>query len=172
MASPWPAGGLSGPRAIRALAAMAERSMPLPCWGSGSTAASSLPVTRMATRGCRKTSGLARPSRARVPMTPALTTVPARAGTSPRDSSSPWRQMLRAAPAPRRMWTVVPRRTVSSSMTTPVAPTGRGAPVMIRQAVPGRTTAAQTAPAGMSPISRRATGQSDEAPATSAAMTA
>ena len=61
---------------------------------------------------------------------------------------------------------------VHSTGTTASAPSGSGAPVMIRTAPPGASAAGRDEPAAASPATGSTTGASAQAPATSAARTA
>jgi len=65
-----------------------------------------------------------------------------------------------------------PSTDVSSTITMASAPSGAGAPVMIRMASPGPTGTVGAFPAGSSATTRRRTGASGVAPAVSAARTA
>src|SRR5439155_991297 len=68
--------------------------------------------------------------------------------------------------------TASPSRSVYSTITTASAPSGIGAPVMIRMASPSPTGCSGARPAGSSPATARRTGASGPAPAVSAASTA
>jgi hypothetical protein len=61
---------------------------------------------------------------------------------------------------------------VRSTGTTASAPSGIGAPVMIRATLPGASGGTSVRPAGMSVATGSTTGASSDAPASSAARTA
>ncbi len=79
---------------------------------------------------------------------------------------------LTVAPLPRGSCPVSGHLSVSSTGTTASAPSGNGAPVMMRAVSPGPTAASDTVPAGMSVTTRNVTGVSGLAPAVSAVRTA
>ncbi len=107
--------------------------------------ASSSPVTSTATRGRRAQASRPRPTDAATPSSAGPSTVPRRRTTSPARTSSPARRTLSpSSDASTR--TRSPARSVRSTGTTAVAPSGTAAPVEMRIAVPG--PAGRRRPAG------------------------
>ena len=95
-------------------------------------------------------------------------TVPAASTTSPARTSSPARRTASPAATVLAIRTRSPVDSVSSTMTTASAPSGSGAPVMMRSAWPASTARSAAKPAARTPMASSSTG----APSVSAARTA
>ncbi|GAO05621.1 hypothetical protein PSR1_04536 [Anaeromyxobacter sp. PSR-1] len=150
---------MGSPPASRTAAASARpfesTSSPGPGTLPGGT--SSSPVGRIATLGRRRTTSSARPIPAASPTAPGSTTVPAAIATAPAARSEPRARTKRPGSAARRNTAALPARRTSSCISTASAPSGSGAPVKIRQQLPGGSAAAAGRPAYTSnAIGRRA----------------
>ena len=126
--------------------------------GVSSTSTSSAPVERIATRGRRCTTTVARPTDASTPTSAGPMTAPASRTTAPGSMSSPARRTLAPGRTGTWMVTMPSRSSVSSTRTTVSAPSGTTDPVKILAAVPGSTGTASNVPAGALPISRSRAG--------------
>ena len=139
---------------------------------------SSSPVEMTATRGRRWTDAEACPVAASRPIAAGSSARPRSNRSKPAATSVPARRTFAPVLAAARISTVAgisdapAGASVSSTGTTVSAPGGIIAPVMIRSAVPGSTAASGARPAGTSPRTRRTTGASRLASATSPARTA
>ena len=133
---------------------------------------SSSPVDRMATTGRRTTLTLCNPNDAMTPMTEGRMTMPGVRTCWPVCTSSPAgrtlppsgrleRMSIRSLGRPSRRRAT---SSVSSKGTTVSAPSGTGAPVMMRIVVPGTTVWVETWPAATMPITFRLLGESGDAP--------
>ena len=143
-----------------------------PCSRCDPGGTSSSPVDTTVTRGrrCTTTSAtLAAAARARCP---GPSRVPAASTTSPARTSSPRCRTERPTSGARCRATSAAPPSVSSTGTTASAPSGMGAPVMIRSTWPGRSTCRRVSPAAMSSATGSTTGAARVAPASSAARTA
>ncbi len=99
-------------------------------------------------------------------------TSPRRIRMSPFSTSSPANRMCWLGSGARPMSTSRPCSSVHSTGTTAVQPSGIGAPVMMRTAVPGVSVKIVVWPAAISPTTGRWTGRSSLASATSRNATA
>ena len=89
-----------------------------------------------------------------------------------RTSAPCWTETLIAISSMLRPEFLRSTSSVSSKGTTESAPSGTGAPVMIRMVVPGRTTSVGSDPAATRPMTFSDTGDSVDAPWRSPACTA
>src|SRR6059058_5426314 len=121
-----------------------------------------------ATLGRFRTRMRARPSDARRPISAARSSVPFVRMTSPAFKSSPALRTAIPVGVAAAIVTTSFALSVSSTRTTVSAPSGIGAPVMMRIASPGPTARSGNAPAATSPTTRSSTG----AEATSSPRTA
>ncbi len=110
-----------------------------------------------------------RPSEASMPTSAGRMISPREITFSPRRTSSPARRMFWPCAASTKMATRPPSFRVSSIRTTASAPSGTGAPVMIRAACPGPIGFVGMAPAGISSTTSRRTGFPGDAPRISSA---
>ena len=128
------------------------------CNGEPSSTSSS-PVDMTPTRGRQYTDTLRALMLDRTPSTIGVTTTPGSNTTAPASTSDPASRIPLVTPTLFKMRTPSsPKRSVSSTMTIASQPSGMGAPVMMRIAVPSDTGICATAPAATSPITRRSTG--------------
>ncbi len=107
-----------------------------------------------------------------MPSEAGLRTKPFGRSSSPSRRSSPARRTLAPFFTGAVIRTRLPSEVVASTGTTLSAPAGIGAPVMIRIAVPGRTSSVETLPAGRSERTSRETGAPGAAPSQSPARRA
>ena len=113
----------------------------------------------MPTRGRAYTDTVRALILASTPSTIGVTTTPCVNTVVPACTSDPARRIASPTDAAVRIVTFdSPTRSVSSTITTASQPSGMGAPVMMRIAVPGRTASVATPPAASSPITSRVTG--------------
>ena len=134
-----------------------SRICPAPSGDPSSTSSSPVEITPTFTRGytttCVALMLANTPSIIGVTRMPAVTTV------APTATSDPAARIAAPAGTDFRIFTLsVPTRSVSSTMTTQSQPSGIGAPVIMRIAVPGVTAMVGAAPAASSPITRNSTG--------------
>ena len=129
-------------------------------------------MDRISTTGRRRTGSVAVPTAAARPIWAGPSTVLAGSTTDPASTSSPVRRTCAptVGAAVSRTRSVPP--SLCSTGTIASAPTGSGAPVMIRCTEPGASAGTSVRPAGMSAVTGSSTGCSGPAPASSAARTA
>ena len=135
-------------------------------------ATNSVPVDNTSTRCRGITVSSGSPSAAARPSTAGVTTWPALSTVLPAVTSSPARRMCWPGRTLARIVTVSIAPSVASTGTTPVAPDGSGAPVMIRCAVPAVMVSMSVRPAGMSSVTGSRTGVCSVAVAMSSTRTA
>ena len=123
-------------------------------------------------RGRRATRSAVRPFPAASAMCGPRSAVPAVISGWPCRKSSPRGRMLAPASRSARIDTCSSPASVSSTRTTLSMPSGTGAPVMMRHAVPRITELGALSPAAIVPDTASTTGNSAVAPRTSAACTA
>ena len=133
---------------------------------------SSVPVEMTATRGFGCTRTRRRPTAKSNATWAGPTTTPESSTRSPLRTSPPIRRTCRPAGTAALICTCTTPWSVSSTWTIASAPSGSGAPVMIRIVWPSTSRVRSVLPAGMSPTTGSVTGESADAPATSATLTA
>ena len=162
--------------AAMSAAELASRICPRAGTWSGET--SSVPSAMMPTRGAACTVTSDAPADASSPQPAGVTTSPARSTASPAWASRPATRMFSPTLAGaenlmREPSLPSPSSTCTTSyFTTASAPSGTGAPVMMRTAWPGSTLSEKTWPAASWPTTSSSTGAPSEAPVRSAATTA